>query len=260
MAGGAGYAALLFAVLCCRAADGYTGTRTPGVKNTQTSLLFNSAGFTYVGCYNENPNDRDLPHKARDCGEDPSCNMTPQLCNGICAGYHYFAVSITACYCGNEYGKHGKAQSQWTGEKNQDNLDQKPGCYHECYGTNVNVDLTATEGQEQLMHGGYECGGVNRNSVYNRPEHMSSDCGTSGEEKTLNIRATHICQPPQGALTAAAQPPGQSHVSLEHHEATYTYPGALEHDEISPNSSPHHTFNDGGTDSDGSRLFKDAYH
>merc|ERR1712070_376862 len=58
----------------------------------------NTAGFSYVGCFRDDGNNRDLPVFKED-----SVDMTPSRCNSLCLGFDYFAVQITQCYCGNTY-------------------------------------------------------------------------------------------------------------------------------------------------------------
>ena len=80
------------------------------------------SGFVYVGCYKDVDTDRDLAVLKSDLQD-----MTPNQCNTECNGYDYFAIQISRCWCGVSYGKHGVAQSQYSGKKNADNLDYEPG-------------------------------------------------------------------------------------------------------------------------------------
>lgn len=58
----------------------------------------------YLGCYYEDPSDRDLPSR-HGSGDVYYCQ---QLC--VADGYHYFGQHWTReCWCGSSYGKHGEA-------------------------------------------------------------------------------------------------------------------------------------------------------
>merc|ERR1712070_25233 len=204
-------------VLCLPLVAAYVAAQYSGSQSTTDSVMqrsshqvTNSAGFTHVGCFKDDPSDRDLPVQKSD---DP--HMTPDQCNTQCAGYSYFAIQISRCWCGNSYGKHGIAQSQYSGLKNMDNLDYAPGCNHDCYG----------------LSAGFPCGGVHRNSVYHRPPTMNSDCGSNDEVSGL-LRSNNVCKPDQGELAGGhygEMPPGTLWVDPGHSESDYSHPGVYEH-------------------------------
>ena len=93
----------------------------------QTSAQTPSPIF-YVGCYNDyggrtpSQGPRDLPiwfcqngHNSPGIGCDVWAGqlvMTPPFCSELCKGYKFFAVANGKngnCFCGNSYGKYGKA-------------------------------------------------------------------------------------------------------------------------------------------------------
>merc|ERR1711934_97184 len=198
-----------------------------------THYSMNTAGFSYVGCYRDNPSARDLPVAKQD-----SVDMTPRLCNSLCNGYDYFAVQITKCYCGNSYGsvqeptvtegktgigkwhpgtatsttppvgitslENAMAQPQYETETNTlggigivdaHNKYVQEGCYHDCGGASDRIDA------------GLLCGGLNRNSVYRRPSTMPSSCQSTGANNGHPLLAQRgLCDPPQGALHVPTMP------------------------------------------------------
>mmetsp|Transcript_54551 Transcript_54551/g.100982 ORF Transcript_54551/g.100982 Transcript_54551/m.100982 type:complete len:962 (+) Transcript_54551:64-2949(+) len=65
--------------------------------------LFPVKEYSYVGCYVEDPNDRDLPVKK-------DKNMNDEECSLACIDYKYFGIyGEGECWCSDEYGKHGEA-------------------------------------------------------------------------------------------------------------------------------------------------------
>lgn len=203
------------------ALNGNSRRRLSGLTTTSQEYSWSTnsnSGFVYVGCYKDVDTDRDLAVLKSDVQ-----HMTPNQCNTECNGYDYFAIQISRCWCGVSYGKHGVAQSQYSGRKNADNLDYEPGCYHDCPGHSA----------------GYQCGGVLRNSVYRRPSTMEADCQTAGHsERTAFLVAQGVCKPEQGQLATAVMPPGQLRVDTGHSETGYSHPGKKEH-KRTINSGPH---------------------
>jgi len=244
----------------------------------------NTAGFAYVGCYRDNPQNRDLPVVKTD-----SVDMTPKTCNSLCAGYDYFAVQITQCFCGNSYGsvqepvniegktaigkwtpgtgaasttppsgitslENGMAQTAYETNTNTlggvgivDTLNKyvQEGCYHDCGGASNKID------------GGLLCGGLNRNSVYRRPSTMPSSCVSTGVNHGHPLlQQRGLCDPPQGALAPATMPPCvKSDVStceviaLAHEDKSYAYSKPWE---------THHTFQTGHARDNPPARIKDA--
>jgi len=235
-----------------------------------THYGMNTAGFAYVGCFRDNPAARDLPVFKQD-----SVDMTPQTCNLLCAGYDYFAVQITQCYCGNSYGSvqeptvteghtnigkwHPGTTSTTVPPTGITSIENAMG--QTSYETNTNtlggigiVDGLNKYVQEGCYHdcGGASkkedsvlpCGGLNRNSVYRRPSTMASACvsyGVNNGHPLLKSRG--LCDPPQGALHTPTMPPcvdsataSCTQVGLAHEDKSYAYSKPWE---------THHTFQTG---------------
>lgn len=60
-----------------------------------------------IGCYSDNPNDRDLPYEPY---IDAADGMDPVLCTRHCfnKGYYYAGLQVPdQCYCGNTFGRYG---------------------------------------------------------------------------------------------------------------------------------------------------------
>ena len=74
--------------------------------NVQSQL----GDFSYVGCFADDTNDRDLPiSTAALIGGDRQASFID--CAGQCAGYEYMGLQWTSeCYCGNSYGSQGSAE------------------------------------------------------------------------------------------------------------------------------------------------------
>mmetsp|Transcript_19541 Transcript_19541/g.45440 ORF Transcript_19541/g.45440 Transcript_19541/m.45440 type:complete len:970 (+) Transcript_19541:96-3005(+) len=65
--------------------------------------LFPVKSYTYIGCYIENPSDRDLSVKK-------DMNMNDEECALACIDYKYFGIYGNGeCWCSDQYGKHGEA-------------------------------------------------------------------------------------------------------------------------------------------------------
>ena len=74
--------------------------------NVQSQL----GGSSYVGCFTDNTNGRDLPiSTAALIGGDRQASLID--CAGQCAGYEYMGLQWTSeCFCGNSYGSQGSAE------------------------------------------------------------------------------------------------------------------------------------------------------
>lgn len=201
-----------------------------------THYSMNTAGIAYVGCFRDNGDNRDLPVFKED-----TVDMTPTRCNDLCAGYDYFGVQITQCYCGNTYGSvqeptvtEGQtANGKWTpGSASSTtppvgvtSLENAMG--QTAYETNTNTlggigiidDANLNKyiqegcyhdcgGATAMTDAGLPCGGLNRNSVYRRPSTMPSVCQSTGVNQGHPLMASRgICDPPQNALHTATMPP-----------------------------------------------------
>jgi len=88
-----------FLLLVAAVVAGAHAFTTDHTKSLEVNFGTNMGGFSYVGCYRDNPAARDLPvHKGT------SQMMTPRKCNDLCSGYDYFGVQIHECFCGSSYG------------------------------------------------------------------------------------------------------------------------------------------------------------
>jgi hypothetical protein len=91
------------------------------------STTLGAGAPVYIACYKDG-GPRDLPvwfcsngTNGRDCYDDSrkkcgvghwagACDMTPVACAAQCAGFKFFGVQAGyACFCGDDYGKHGPA-------------------------------------------------------------------------------------------------------------------------------------------------------
>jgi hypothetical protein len=101
----------------------------------------------YLGCYVDSPN-RDLTGKMVTTGSNSNDN-----CRQTCQGFAYFGTQNTnECFCGNSYGKHGKAAENT--------------CNQRCNGNNGQI-----------------CGGTWRLSIYqtgSQAPQRPADLGTQG--------------------------------------------------------------------------------
>jgi len=214
----------------------------------------NTAGFAYVGCYRDSGAARDLPVFKQD-----SPTMTPSNCNALCAGYDYFAVQISQCYCGNTYGsiqepvktEASTANGKWTPGSTVSttpptgisSLENAMG--QASYETDSNtlggvgiVDAHNKYVQEGCYHdcpgtdAGLPCGGLDRNSVYRRPSTLpsTSTCVASVNNGHPLLATRGLCDPPQGALHTATMPPcidsatsSCTHIALSHEDKSYAY-------------------------------------
>jgi len=232
-----------------------------------THYSMNTAGFAYVGCYRDSGASRDLPVFKID-----KPTLTPSECNDLCAGYDYFAVQITQCYCGNTYGSVKEpvktiltlANGKWT-PGTATNVTQPAGIT----GLETAMAQTAYETETNTLGGigiidepnlnkyvqegcyhdcpdtdaGLACGGLNRNSVYRRPSTMSSMCVASVNNGHPLMSARGLCDPDQGALHAATMPPcvdstvsSCTQIALSHEDKSYAYSKPWE---------THHTYQHG---------------
>jgi len=226
-----------------------------------THYSMNTAGFSYVGCFRDNPASRDLPVHKQD-----SVDMTPSTCNTLCAGYDYFAVQITQCYCGNSYANvpeptviEGQtATGKWTPGVSAASTTPPTGITslenamgQTSYETDTNTlggigILQSDPGlnkyiQEGCYHdcGGASamtdaalpCGGLNRNSVYRRPSTMPAQCVSTGVNHGHPLLAARgICDPPQADLHNPTMPPCTSSdttaclkIGLAHEDKSFAY-------------------------------------
>uniref|UniRef100_A0A0G4F6U5 WSC domain-containing protein n=1 Tax=Chromera velia CCMP2878 TaxID=1169474 RepID=A0A0G4F6U5_9ALVE len=61
-------------------------------------VLTPSSEFTYLGCYQHDPNKPEMKAK-----EDPKSGQYPSECSFFCQGHKYFALSEGKCRCGDTY-------------------------------------------------------------------------------------------------------------------------------------------------------------
>jgi len=237
-----------------------------------THYSMNTAGFAYVGCFRDDPQNRDL----RVFKED-TVDMNPNTCNALCKGYDYFSVQITQCYCDNRY---GSVQEPTTTEGHLANGKWHPGTSSTttsptgitsiengmaqvAYETNTNtlggigiIDETALNkyiqegcyhdcgGASSMTDAGLSCGGLNRNSVYRRPSTAVSDCQSTGANNGHPLLASRgICDPPSADLHVATMPPCKDstianceQIALAHEDKSFAYSKPWE---------THHTFQTG---------------
>jgi len=105
-----------------------------------TILLFAAAQLSYLGCCQDNPDQRDLPILKIDPDDLPN---SPETCVFLCGqdNWAYAGVQGINCYCGGVYGQIGRAAEEE--------------CNTPCPGDNPD-----TAQSPQI------CGGTQRNSVY----------------------------------------------------------------------------------------------
>eukprot|EP00971_Amphidinium_carterae_P117268 2322945-Amphidinium_carterae.1 len=78
----------------------YSIQQRMSVQVNKTANLFPAKEYTYVGCYADDANDRDLPVSVG--------NMELSDCAVACADYLWFGIQQDKqCFCGNNFGKHG---------------------------------------------------------------------------------------------------------------------------------------------------------
>jgi len=71
------------------------------VQVDKIALLFSAQEYSYLGCYAENVDDRDLPVSVGNAVDLDGCALA-------CADYLWFGVQEgNQCWCGNSFGKHG---------------------------------------------------------------------------------------------------------------------------------------------------------
>ena len=128
-----------------------------------------ATGLTYPGnCYEDNPNNRDLPHELLiPSGLSDSTVWCLSQCGGL--GYIYAGIQYSSqCFCGNSFGKYGIAPDS--------------DCSRSCQDTS----------------GTKTCGGTSRNNIYlstglivvNR---CTCDNGTGAFGNSCQVDGTAVC-------------------------------------------------------------------
>ncbi|PAA79697.1 hypothetical protein BOX15_Mlig003631g5 [Macrostomum lignano] len=146
-------------ILCCCIALGHSLGAEFGHlgcfvdEGTPNRDLTGLVGLSTIGPHSKTPGEGDVAHSS----------MTLELCSEICAygKFRYFGVQNSAgCFCGNSYGKHGKAADS--------------DCNMACAGNSAQI-----------------CGGSGRNSVYrqvyNRPD---SEYFALADRDYVNVTST----------------------------------------------------------------------